>query len=542
MVGGGISGLAAAYFFRKAHGPQVRILILENHDDVGGHAKRNEFTVAGKTLQSNGGTESIESPAQYSAVSRALLAEIGVDFQAFYAAFDRGRYKNLGLTRGVFFDKETFGTDRLVPGDSEAGPLAIVAKAPVRPAVRRDLLRLYQTRQNYFPGLSSAAKKARLARMSYRDFLLKVVKVDPLVAAFFQNRTHELYGVGIDAVPALDCWGLRYPGFGGLTLDRKEPSPGIGRTPLLEMNEEEPYIFHFPDGNATIARLLVRSLIPAALPGNSAADSVTARMDYARLDHDGGPIRIRLSSTAVKVEHLGDPATAREVAVTYIRGGTQIIARGGACVLACWNMVIPYLCTTLPAEQKKALSYEVKVPLVYVNAALRNWEPFRKAGVSDFIAPGGWFSHCFLDFPVDLGDYHSSHTTDQPIVMKLVRAPCHPGIPSRDQHRIGRAELLATPFETFEQKLKEQLGRMVGPSGFDPAADIAAITVNRWSHGYSYEYNSLWDGPWAPGQEPCVLGRQRFGRITIANADADAYAYTNAAIDQARRAVDELSA
>ena len=126
--------------------------------------------------------------------------------------------------------------------------------------------------------------------------------------------------------------------------------------------------------------------------------------------------------------------------------------------------------------------------------------------------------------------------------MKLVRTPCRPGLPSREQHRAGRAELLATPFETFERNLRDQLGRMIGPGGFDPANDITAITVNRWSHGYSYEYSSLWDEPWAEDQQPCVVGRQRFGRITIANADAGAYAYTDSAIDQAWRAVNELPA
>ena len=128
------------------------------------------------------------------------------------------------------------------------------------------------------------------------------------------------------------------------------------------------------------------------------------------------------------------------------------------------------------------------------------------------------------------------------MVVKLVRTPCQPGKPSREQHRAGRFELFNTPFETYERSLRDQLGRMLGPAGFDPANDITAITVNRWSHGYSYEYNSLWDGPWAEREQPCVIGRQRFGRITIANADAGAFAYTNCAIDQASRAVNELLA
>ena len=126
------------------------------------------------------------------------------------------------------------------------------------------------------------------------------------------------------------------------------------------------------------------------------------------------------------------------------------------------------------------------------------------------------------------------------MLLRLVRAPCQPGLPAREQHRLGRQELLTTPFATFERHIRDELGRMLAPAGFDPARDIAAITVNRWPHGYAYEYNPLWDPEWAPEAQPCVIARQPFGRITIANSDAAAYAYTDAAIDQAYRAVQEL--
>lgn len=539
VVGAGISGLSAAHFFRKAAGAEAKILLLENHDDVGGHAKRNEFTVAGRTLISHGGTESIESPAQYSEIARGVLSDLGIDVQRFYTAFDQHRYEKLGLGEGIFFDRETFGVDRLLPGGKDDVSRSFLAKAPLTEPVRRDILRLYHSAKDYLPGLSSAEKKARLAKMSYRDYLLNVVKLTAAVLPFFQTRTHDLYGVGIDAVPALDCWGLEFPGFEGLELD-DGPSPGIGRTPLLEQHEEEPYIFHFPDGNASIARLLVRRLLPQSLPGSTMEDVVTARLNYALLDETTSATRIRLNSTVVRVRHLGDPASAPEVEVTYVRGGQARTVRAKACVLACWSRMIPYLCAELPERQRQALAYEAKVPMVYANAALRSWRAFQKLGVSDVSAPGGYFVHAFLDFPVDLGEYQSSHSPEEPAVVKLVRTPCQPGLPSRDQHRAGRTELLSTPFETFERNLRDQLGRMLGPGGFDPANDITAITVNRWSHGYAYEYNSLWDESWEDDQRPCVVGRQRLGRIAIANADSDAYAYTNCAIDQAWRAVNEL--
>jgi len=542
VVGAGISGLSAAHFYRRAHGEDARILLLDNHDDFGGHAKRNEFVADGRRLVSYGGTESIESPAQYSDVARELLAGLGIDLQRFYSAFDQRRYERLGLGMGIFFDRDSFGSDRLLKVGSGAVDRTLLQRAPLTAAARADIVRVYYSERDYMRGLTSAEKKARLAKLSYRDYLLNVVNVVPEVIPFFQTRTHDLYGVGIDAIPALDCWGLGYPGFAGLRLDADEPSPGIGRTPQLQMNEEEPYIFHFPDGNASVARLLVRRLRPEALPGTTMEDAVTARLDYAKLDDSSATTRLRLNSTVVRVRHLGDPQSAREVEVTYVRGGRAWKVSARACVLAGWHTMIPYLCPELPEPQRQALAYAVKVPLVYTNVALRDWKALQRLGVSQVVAPGSYFFRMSLDFPVDMGDYRSSRTPAEPAVVKLFRTPCQPGLPARDQHRAGRAELLATTFETFERNLRDQMSRMLGAGGFDPARDITAITVNRWSHGYTYEYNSLWDGPWPEDQQPCVIARQPFGRITIANADAGAFAYTNSAIDQAWRAVRELPA
>jgi spermidine dehydrogenase len=183
----------------------------------------------------------------------------------------------------------------------------------------------------------------------------------------------------------------------------------------------------------------------------------------------------------------------------------------------------------------------VKVPLVYTNVLIRNWTAFQKLGVSAVYAPGCFHSEFSLDLPVSLGDYHFSRTPEDPIVVHMERVPTHPGLPSRDQHRAGRLDLYNTTFETFERNIRDQLVRTLAGGGFDPARDVAAITVNRWPHGYAYEYNSLWDPFWLAGSEPpCIAARQPFGLIAIANADADAYAYTDCAIDQAHRAIAEI--
>ncbi len=538
VVGGGISGLAAAYFFRKRMGPRARILVLDNHDDFGGHAKRNEFQVRGRLLIGYGGTQSIESPGLYSPVARGLLTELAIDTGRFFKVYDQELYKSLKLGSGVFFDKETFGADHLAAGTGELPWAEALKGAPLSDRVRRDIVRLHETPRDYMPGVSSTAKRARLAKMSYADFLLKVARVDPGVLPFLQTGTHDLYGVGIEAVPALDCWGIGLPGFEGLKLDAAGGG-GIGVTPMLAMNEE-PYIFHFPDGNASIARLLVRALVPAALPGHTMEDVVTARLDYGRLDEAASPVRIRLNSTVMRARHVGDPAAAKEVEVVYAEAKGLSAVRGRACVLACWNGVIPYLCPELPEPQREALAYGVKVPLVYTNVAIRDWTSFAKLRVSEVSAPGGFHSSVVLDFPVSLGEYRCPRTPEEPMVLHLLRTPCSPGLPPRQQHRAGRIELQMMAFETFERNTRDELGRMLSGGGFDPARDIEAITVNRWPHGYAYEYSSLWDPDWREEEKPCVIGRRLFGRIAIANSDAGAYAYTNGAIDQAHRAVGEL--
>jgi spermidine dehydrogenase len=549
VVGAGMSGLAAAYFYRRQAGPSARILILDNHDDFGGHAKRNEFRPGGRLLLANGGTVAIESPFPYSPEARGLLTELGIDPPALEKkCVDRDVYRGLGAS--YFFDKETFGVDRLVtgvPGGPGSSPTSgtkawpeFLAKTPLSADAQRDIARIQEEKVDYMPGVAQVEKKARLSRMSYKDFLLKVVKVHPDVIPFYQTRTHGLYGIGIDAVPALDCWAINFPGFQGLDLDRV-PSKGLTFTALGEVTPQERYHFHFPDGNASIARMLVRSLISGSIPGNNAEDIVTAKVDYSRLDRGDSPIRMRLSSTAVGVRHVGDPASAKEVEVTYGRDKRAYTVRGKGVVMACWNMAIPYLCNELPGKQKEALRYGVKVPLVYTVVAIKDWTSFHKLGIRGASCPGMYHSSLNLDQPVNIGDYQCSHSPEEPILVRMLRTPCMPGLPARDQQRSGHYELMATPFEDFERSIRDQLERVLGAGGFDPARDINAITVNRWPHGYAYEYNPLWDPDWREGQRPCDIARKRFGRIAIANSDAAAAAYTDQAIDQAFRAVRELA-
>jgi len=544
VVGAGISGLAAAWFYKKAR-PDARILVLDNHDDFGGHAKRNEFTHNGRTYIGYGGTQSIDSPQPYSRVAKDLVTELGIDVAGYDKVLDSALYKSLGLRPATFFDKETFGADKLVVGDVREP--AFRDAAPFKDAVKRDLARLLDMKTDPMPGLSSAEKKARLAKMSYTNFVVQQLKLDAGVLWPFQTRTHGLFGVGVDAVPAQDAFALGFPGFDGMGLD---DTPGPGQN-YDSMHDEEAsnYYFHFPDGNATVARLLVRRLVPAAIPGTTAEDIVTSRADYGKLDVAGAPVRIRLSAPVLRVRHTGPAGGDQRVEVTYADGASgprpqatglrTVTARG--VVLACWHSAIPGLCPDLPAAQKNAMAYAIKVPLVYTNVFIRNWTAFQKLGVQRVSTPSMWHTGFNLDMPVSIGAYKHQTNPNEPIVLHLTKSACKPGLSTREQHRAGRRELLGTPFAIIERNIREQLGRALAGGGFDPARDVLGITVNRWPHGYAYQYNSLEDDFWVKGgEQPCAVARQAFGRITIANSDSAAYAYTDAAIDHGHRAAQEL--
>ena len=554
VVGGGLSGLAAAHFFQKNAGPGVRVLIVENHDDFGGHAKRNEFRVDGKLLAINGGTLNIESPERYNQWATQVLSDIGVDIPRYRAANTTNAqlYRSLGLSNAYFFDKKTWGVDRLLPTPVSQGrgrgraPIdaAFAAKTPLSKKAQADLVRIMGPNQpDYMPGMSVEQKKEALARMSLKDYLLKNAKIDPQVMWFFQTQGHGSFCVGADANPALFSAGL--PAFAGLGLPPL-PDGLLADLPGGHHGRQREGMgsVHFPDGNAMLARLLVKKLIPDAIPATTQEEMATATVDYARLDRDGAPTRIRLSSTVVNVRHDGDAAKASEAIVSYIQGGRLYSVRGRAVIMACWNMVIPYLIPDLPKTQSEALAYGVKGPLVYTSIAVRNWRAFQKLGVSQINSPTSFHESMGLTEAAGLGELKHAATPDEPIALHGVKIMAKPGLPRRDQHRVGRAELLALSFETFERNIRDELARQLGPGGFDPARDIAAITVNRWPHGYAYTYNSLYDPiEWVYTQSderPCVIGRQPWGLISIANSDAAASPHTDAAFLEAHRAASEV--
>ncbi|MBU2677198.1 MAG: NAD(P)-binding protein [Gammaproteobacteria bacterium] len=527
VVGGGIGGLSAACFYRREN-PSARILVLDNHDDFGGHAKRNEFTASGRTQIAYGGTESIDTPSAYTDVSKALLKDIGVDVQRFYEYFDQDLYDELGLSYGIAFDKETYGKRKLVTGYGEKPWKQFAAESPLSDKAKNDLVRAFTEERDYLPGMSRDQKIALLSRISYRSYLKDYVKVDEQVLEMYQRWGMSYWCVGMDEVPAIYILG--YTDGGGM--------PGLEHTVKQEGGRgSEPYIFHFPDGNASIARLLVRNLIPDALPGSTMEDSVTARLDYSALDGDDAAVRIRLNSTAVNVVHTAD---SKAVDITYVHAGEARTVRAKHCVMACYNSAIPYLCPELSEKQRAGLAYNVKVPLTYTKVVVPNWRAFADLGVRFVYYTNDFYKQVELDYPVSIGDYRFGADPDQPMSLHMCHVPYFDDIQGPEQWRAGRRKLLETPFSTFEHHVRDQLDQALAGAGFDADKDITAITVNRWAHGYSYSPDLLWEPSYdAEENKPWVIGRQPLGRISIANSDAGAAANTDSAIAQSYRAVQE---
>ena len=540
IIGAGIGGLASAYYLRKAN-PRLRVLILDNHDDFGGHARRNEFNVDGRFMVGYGGSESMEGPkTRWTSVARDCVAGLGVDLDRFETAFQLHLYPGLGLSSGLFFPRETYGTDRLVTGDPVRSlpsdvparlhngrpAAAFVADCPVDEAQKTRLLALYTGGRDVLAGHSLAEKRKLLDSLSYRDYLERYFGLDARSLAMFDGRTLDLFASRSAAVSALWAWECEYPGFQGLGLQM--PKAGV--------LEGDPYIYHFPDGNASLARLFVRALIPGVARGSSMDDIVSARFDYAHLDQPDHPVRLRLSATVVAVAN-----SAKAIDVLYARGEKLTRVSAAHAVYAGYSAMFPYICPDLGTSQRQALANQVRAPLVYVNVAVRNWRPWVERGVHYVNNPAGFYSNLKLDYPVSLGDYRCPTRPEEPMILHLVHVPWPDG-PVKDLRsawRAGRAQVYARTFADFEGRVRDELTRIVGPGGFDADRDIAAITVNRWGHGYAYDMNTLYDNSGAAERE-MKASIAPLGRIHFAGTDAAWMAYAHEAIDSAHRAAGEI--
>ncbi len=526
IVGGGLSGLSAAYFYSQRE-PAARILILDNHDDFGGHAKRNEFEIDGQIRIGYGGTEAIDTPSAYSPEARQLLKDIGVVTQRFYDYFDQDFWDRHNLSKSIFFDKETFGVDKLVPGYGSRPWTEFAADMPVSDKAKADFIRVQTSETDYLPNLSNEEKFDLLSRTSYETFLREYCQLDEEIIKIYQRWGMSFWGIGIDEIPTT----LIQSYDGGM--------PGVAHTiPRTGHRNDEPYIFHFPDGNASLARLLVRAMNPQAVPGSTMEDVVTTQLDYSRLDRHDNPVNIRLNSTVIKTINNDD-----KVEISYIRNGQPHKISANNAIMACYNMAIPAICPETPPNQVDALSKGIKLPIVYTKVLIPDWHRFANIGTDFIYYPSGFYKQAEFAYPVSIGDYQGSMEPDMPMILHMCHVPWVPNVKGPEQWKTGRARMLQMPYETYEHHVFEQLESALADHDFKAERDIRAITVNRWSHGYAYSPDYLWEPEYRlESDKPWIKGRAPIGRIHIANSDAAASATTNAAITQAFRAVNEIFA
>ena len=545
VVGGGLSGLSAAHFYRKRQ-PGARVLILDNHDDFGGHARRNEFELDGRLYLGMGGSEGIAVPLMTDPMAE-LFEDIAVDLEQLAADTDQDFFARHGLSHVFFFDKETYGVDMVVAGHipqllqfpiPESPTRLDIDQMPLSAASKRELFALYRLNEDRTdPGMFGEFDY--LNGITYEDFLTRHGGItQPELISWFRPST-IVSGMYADSAPAIQALGMGWPGLGATSyrLFRHKRLPQLFR--LLFSDGAQ-----CPDGNATVARMLVRHLIPAVSDGGETmASVVTAPFDYSKLDLPNAEVRLRLESTAVNVRHDGDPHNAETVSVTYVRGDRTEVVQARHCVLACWNSAIPYIWQELPEAQSQALSQATKLPMVLTNVLLRNWRAFEAAGIGAAYCPG--HLHTVANFACECGfgdGYGVPASADEPAVLFMRGVPRGWGAPDpRNRAETGRYEMMGRTFDDYEKDVRRMLNGMVGAWGFDFDRDVAALTVNQWPHGYAQGPSPVFDPKFAEGQAPFEIGRAPLGRVAIANSDAEALALMQGAIDQAYRAVGELA-
>ena len=546
VVGAGLSGLAAAYFYQQEHGKDKKVLILDNHDDFGGHAKRNEHSVNGHLLLGEGGSESIESPYDFGEVVGGLMDDLGVDVDRFESTYDVDFYKRHKLGAVSYFNKKVFGQDKVVKHPFSDYPGFIegllrptlsyeeaVQQTPLSEKGKEQLLRVLTGGQHDLD-LPKDELREYVASHSYFDYLQNTLGVDdPMVLRMARHTALDYQGSGTDVLSiraALASGSLGSDPYDAWfdAMDEGDYQKYVNKDGGT-YSVEPPYIHHFPDGNATLARSMVKKMIPDVGPGETAEEIVLSKFDYAELDKRTNNVRIRLNSTVVNVEHGGDPKNSDEVFVNYINDNHSYQVKGKGVVMACYNMMIPHIVPNLPPEQDAALKRLSKVPLQYTTVGLKNWRAMQEMGIGMAMCPGNIHQAVGMDYPVSMGGYEYTKTPNDPCILHMRSCPVGDtvGAPPVEQFREARKRMLELQFSDYEAEIREHLSGMLPKESFDFDKDVQSISINRWAHAYSYG-------------NPGKVGRQPFGRITIANSDAIDSSLMQSAVRQAWRAVKEL--
>ncbi len=522
VIGAGLAGLCSGYVYRRERS-SAHILLLDNQDDFGGHARRNTFEWNGTTLIAPGGTFALESPEDSPRGAKEIMESLEIDLEVLEGYRDRDFFKRYGLSYAVFFDPRTYSgiQPTWVNQFYDIPYLEFFRRSGIPEDAQRELVNLYTTRRMYITGRD---REATLAGTTWEQFIREVMGLGDNAVRFANLYSTDLVGLGCDAVSALDGFeiGPGFSGMGGPGFVDRNGIPRYGYRP----------VHRFPDGNHTIARHLLKKILPAAVPGEDTMEGIfNSRVRYDQLDRSEHRVRVRLRSLAIRVEQIEN---GRRVAVYYTQpdGRVQRVTARGV-IVAAWGMAAKHIVPELPAEQKSAVEQYRYCSALYINVLLRHWRPIADIGAFQMQWPDGYCTWMHVSDPLLVGDYQPEYHPDKPTVLSMYKYLYTPGLPPSDQMKLGRYEMESKSFGDYEREIRSELNHALGPWGFDAAKDILAITVNRWGHGYNFFQPT-------PGEKPPYeVGRRRVGRISFAGADAGGSPWTQAALQQGRRAAYE---
>jgi spermidine dehydrogenase len=543
IVGGGVSGLAAALFFQRQARSNAKCLVLENHPIFGGEAKQNEFLVDGKRLISHQGSAIYQLHSQESFIGQ-FYDSIGLktqklDYQKWAGPapempLSQTPYEATGMAKGQygFWFGTKFGQK---PGMWLVDPVGKNLKdAPVSETTRTEWLRWLKgspAKEDGFvhPKVEGDAISRYLDSITLEQHYAERFGLSrETIRTFLSPVEGGGAGLGPDALSA----------YSDYAFEMLHPLTGEGTRDQM-----------FPGGNTTIARLIVKNLIPGAIDGpgrGSGADSVMAvtanNVNFAALDTPQTNARVRLSSTAISVQHDGEPGKSNFVTVSYLKDGKLYRVKARSAVLAGGSWTTKHIVQDLPETHRAAYAEFHRSPCMMANVAVRNWRFLHKMGMSGcrwFEGTGNYMEVCKLALTA------VSEPTigpDSPIVLSLKVLYPHPGRSTEEQGNLGRAELLGTSFRDYERRIREQFTAMFASAGFDAQRDIAGIILNRWGHAYLSPQPGFFfgrDGRTAPRE---VLRNAPFGRIAFANTDLAGAMDHRYSILEAQRAVQQLLA
>lgn len=538
IVGAGVAGLGAALEYSKKRRAGQTCLMLDNHPIFGGEAKENEFDVGGVRLIGPQGSngffvpEAVSDPESASGDAR-YYAELGVPREFRFRdwpvtekplRFSPDNYEY--MVRGL--EGHTSVGHFFRTGPSGEGTWAIdmwerrLANTPLSPAARETLLRWHAWGASRRFASDEEAVRA-LDTMSYEEFLERELRLGPEAARYADLFLASALGLGSDAVSAYAAYQLPMP---GLT----EPLP-------RELRRAS-----FPGGNSGFVRYFVKRLIPDAIAGGDRFEEIiTGRVNLRALDRPGQPLRVRLRATVVGVEHEGDPASAGTVKVVYARDGRLHGIRARAVIMATGGWMNLYVVRDLPPEYREAYMQFVHAPFLVANVALTNWRFLYRLGITAAIwdrGEGDFGYTCNIRNPMQVGSYQPPLDPDRPTILTFYTPFHRPGLPLREQVRLGRSELLHTSYAEYERQIYAQMMKLFAASGFDPQRDVAGLILNRWGHAYSVPFAGFFGG--ASGRAPRDVIRHRHGRIAFGHSELVGWQHWGPAADEGRRAFNQL--